>query len=108
MTQFNVTVFSGTAYTVEKRNVYRNETLSVPEGSVLLSAEPVWDDKNAVEVLEVWIGIPQDAVIQTETVRHDTVDLPPAQEVPVDSAFTQLPDDAYELEETSDEYYTDY
>lgn len=122
MTAFNVTVFAGKAYTVEKRNVYRDETLSVPEGSVLLHAEVVQDSSDT-ELLEVWVAIPQDAVISTTDVKGPSpvMQLDVAEEVdidlPDDEDLQMAPKQTFEEEDwddgdepdgDDDEYYADY
>ncbi len=102
MTLLTTTIFSGKAYRVEKRNVFRDEPLAAPEGSLLLHAEVVIGDD--VEALEVWIAVPQDADVVESTTHLDApaVSLPVTRKVSTGLGDTETPT------EDDDEFYADY
>ena len=106
MNQFNVTVFTGSAYQVEKRNVVRDTLLTLPEGTLLLGSEFVVDEDGA-EGLELWLAVPHEATLTTAT---HTDRLEPAVLVSSEGLGDEIEDLGFVDEgvEEDSEYYTDY
>lgn len=64
----NVTILTGEAFVVEKRNLPRDAVVVFPEGSFLLFSEPVFDEETGAEELEIWLAVPPGASTPTEVV----------------------------------------